>query len=188
MGRRQRSTACRWKSSTLIPGLVEDRFIRRTGIESPPPFRNGSSARKSLIASTASCVQTARVRWLRNRTRLAKGSSGNPIRIDGVASDVTSRKQSEEDRASFERQIQQTQKLESLGVLAGGIAHDFNNLLTVVMGNVSLASCGLAGRQPDPGAPGRRPKGDERAADLAAKCSLTRARGRWLSARSNSRP
>jgi PAS domain S-box-containing protein len=48
--------------------------------------------------------------------------------------DITERKQAEEMKAVLQKQFQQAQKLESLGVLAGGIAHDFNNILAIIIG------------------------------------------------------
>jgi len=53
--------------------------------------------------------------------------------------DITERKQSEQKELEFEKQLLQTQKLESLGVLAGGIAHDFNNILMGILGYADLA-------------------------------------------------
>lgn len=57
----------------------------------------------------------------------------------GVALDVTERERANRERRSLEAQLQNAQKLESLGVLAGGIAHEFNNLLMAVLGNTGLA-------------------------------------------------
>ncbi|MDA8141699.1 MAG: PAS domain S-box protein [Desulfobacteraceae bacterium] len=53
--------------------------------------------------------------------------------------DITARKQAEQEKANLESQLQQAQKLESVGRLAGGVAHDFNNMLGVILGYTELA-------------------------------------------------
>ncbi|MBL8025166.1 MAG: PAS domain-containing protein [Fibrobacteres bacterium] len=66
--------------------------------------------------------------------------SGAPIRNDkseivGVV--LVFRDMTEKQR--MQDNMQRSQKLDALGVLAGGIAHDFNNLLSGIFGNVDMA-------------------------------------------------
>ncbi|MCF7886179.1 MAG: response regulator [Candidatus Marinimicrobia bacterium] len=56
----------------------------------------------------------------------------NGIATQGILRDITERKK-------MQQQLQQTQKLESIGNLAAGVAHDFNNILTVIQGNAQMA-------------------------------------------------
>ena len=55
-----------------------------------------------------------------------------------VLTDLTGWKREDEYR-KIDDQIRQTQKLETLGLIAGGVAHDINNLLVTILGHADLS-------------------------------------------------
>jgi len=60
-----------------------------------------------------------------------RDAEGKIIGLIGISRDIT-------ERLKLDNRMQQSQRLESIGILAGGIAHDFNNLLTVIRGYCSM--------------------------------------------------
>jgi two-component system cell cycle sensor histidine kinase/response regulator CckA len=74
-----------------------------------------------------------------------RDGAGQIIGLVGITRDITGEKRAGQEKEQLTRRLQETQKLESLGVLAGGVAHDFNNILTSVLGYASLTRLELEG-------------------------------------------
>ena len=126
-------------------------------------LRKDSSACKVRIAASP----------LRDATGCYRGT------IAGVE-DITERIRLQEEQARLEAKLLETQKLESLGILAGGIAHDFNNILSGVLGNANLARLEL-----QPGSVihphlEQIEKAAVRAADLCKQMLAYSGRGRFI--------
>lgn len=73
-------------------------------------------------------------RYLHTKKIPIQDSEGKPLYLLGISEDITERKRIEEENKKVQAQLQQAQKMESIGQLAGGIAHDFNNLLGGILG------------------------------------------------------
>ncbi|MGM0419263.1 MAG: ATP-binding protein [Thermodesulfobacteriota bacterium] len=88
------------------------------------------------------------------------------IGVLSTAKDISEKKKEEKEKEKLSEQINQMQKIESIGRLAGGVAHDFNNMLGVILGHAELVLDGID--QSDPSYEHIREiiKAAERSADI----------------------
>ncbi len=82
--------------------------------------------------------QNASTLLLVTETRFEPNGSHAELTLRAVR-DLTDRVVTERRQRDLERELQRSQALQSLAVMAGGVAHDFNNLLCGVVGNAEIA-------------------------------------------------
>jgi len=70
--------------------------------------------------------------------RAIPNEAGAITRVAGTLRDITELRHAEQEHRELEQQLQHSQKLEALGVLAGGIAHDLNNALVPIFVTAKL--------------------------------------------------
>jgi PAS domain S-box-containing protein len=102
--------------------------------------------------------------WASVTSSLIKDAAGQPLSRVTIIQDIAERKRAE----LLEAQLQQSQKLESLGQLAGAVAHDFNTLLNIMLGYAGLLLHELPRNDP------RRARVEQIEASAQSAAQLTR--------------
>lgn len=105
--------------------------------------RAEASIRKALETGERSSYEVLGINGRTYSCRALRLSDTDPNALV-LATDITEQRQAEAQQARFEAQLQQAQKLESIGALAGGVAHDFNNILFVIQSHLEFARQALA--------------------------------------------
>jgi PAS domain S-box-containing protein len=132
-----------WSSEEAVGRDVAKVFVLKSatsGRDTALPVKEvlDGAGHAELPAQTLVIGRADRLRLVEGRLVPVANVSSKRVGAVLVFRDITERQRMEE-------KLQNTAKMESIGILAGGIAHDFNNILTAVLSNLTLLQLDLGG-------------------------------------------
>ncbi|MDO9042982.1 MAG: GAF domain-containing protein [Desulfocapsaceae bacterium] len=115
-------------------------IIHPQGEDVPCPVCCAQEEKRDLqIVMEAERLDNPVARPLEITVKIVRDQEKRPISIFMTLHDLSASRKEMEEKTTLERQLQQAQKMESVGRLAGGVAHDFNNMLGVIIGHAEIA-------------------------------------------------
>lgn len=130
-------------NASALFGLTREEILRRNPLELSPPVQpDGRCSESAACEYIERALQgeaqsfewahlTSTGHQIQCEVRLVRLPAFGRRLVRGSVIDVTSQRR-------LEGQLQQFQKLDTLGHMAGGIAHDFKNILTVISASAEL--------------------------------------------------
>jgi PAS domain S-box-containing protein len=150
----------------LTPTQVVGQSFFEIFSESPAALEG---ARRALAGETFTSTTAIKDHYFEIWYNPINNDQGERTGTIGVVNDLTEHERSEVERQKLEAQLQQAQKMESVGRLAGGVAHDFNNQLSVILGYSELSLLEIDPSQPHYAAFLEIKKAAERSATLTGQ-------------------
>jgi PAS domain S-box-containing protein len=133
-------------------GELAERNLEKDGFEPSYPrsdfLKRLDKDGKIIALESAWKRQDGTVIYVRESASTIRDAQGRILYYDGTVEDITARKKAEEEKARIEAQLQQQQKLESIGTLASGVAHEINNPINGIMNYAQLIADGLEAKDP----------------------------------------
>jgi len=131
-------------------GYRPEEMVGRGGEGFLPPEdreRMGEAVRRLVAGEAPSVTMQHRLRKkdggfaeVETVSSAVPGSPGEAPRVLRISRDITQRN-------AMESRLSESQKMETIGMLAGGVAHEFNNLLLGITGTAEMLSLLLAGNE-----------------------------------------
>jgi signal transduction histidine kinase len=128
----------RWRHPTLRHRLPDLDVTAYAGV----PLVSSEGA----VLGTLSVLDPRPRQWSGDEIAMLIDFAGRAATLVELHLNLARWKRSQTELQESQQQLQQAQKLASVGLFAGGIAHDFNNLLTVILSSVTLLEDTLADR------------------------------------------